>query len=101
FAGTGVVSGSIKSSYNVHANDIQAYSGILSSTYLTNLKGTIKPDRLGEIKKKAQKLVNEFLGKYPELNFDYDTASELSEFVELEEKQQALINFDFKIGFHL
>src|SRR5579872_2112865 len=52
FAGSGVVSGSLKGKYNIHANDIQAYSSILSYTYLSNLKGTIPPARVLEIKEK-------------------------------------------------
>jgi len=101
FAGTGVVSGSLKSAFNVHANDIQAYSAVLSHTYLSNLKGTIKPTVIEDIKLKANKLVNEFLIKYPLLNFDYDNAATIEEFIKVEEKQQALINYDFEIGFHL
>jgi adenine-specific DNA-methyltransferase len=101
FAGTGIVSGSIKSSYNVHSNDIQAYSAILSNTYLSNLKGTITPGRLEEVKIKASFLVGNFLLKYPKLNFDYDSAKTLNDFIRLEEEQKALINNDFQIGFHL
>jgi adenine-specific DNA-methyltransferase len=101
FAGTSVVAGSMKSLYNVHANDIQSYSAVLAGTYLSNLKGTIRPERLGEIKLKAEKLVAEFTGKYSKLNFDYESAETLEDFIKLEERQQLLINFDFKIGFHL
>ncbi len=101
FAGTGVVSGSLKSSYNIHANDIQAYSAILSHTYLSNLKGTIKPNEIDIIKLKTNELVNEFLNSNPQLSFNYDAANTLETFIKTEEKQQALIDKDFKIGFHL
>jgi adenine-specific DNA-methyltransferase len=101
FAGTGVVSGSIKSSYNIHANDIQAYSAILSNTYLSNLKGSIKPGRLDEIKAKAIGFAGEFFTKHPGLNFEYKDDNTLEEFIKLEKKQQALMDIDFNIGFHL
>jgi adenine-specific DNA-methyltransferase len=101
FAGTGVVSGSLKSSYNIHANDIQAYSAILSNTYLSNLKGSIKPERLDEIKIRATKIANEFFSKNPGLNFQYKDDNTLEEFIKLERKQQALMDEDFNIGFHL
>jgi adenine-specific DNA-methyltransferase len=101
FAGTGVVSGSIKSLFNIHANDIQAYSAVLSNTYLSNLKSAIKPDELEKIKLKTNSLVNEFQNKYNQFRYDYTEASTLEEFIKLEEAQQALIDVEFKIGFHL
>jgi len=101
FAGTSVVAGSLKSHYNIHVNDIQAYSAVLANTYLSNLKGTIKPDALNIIKIKANKLVKEFLNEHPQLTFDYDNANSLEDFIALERAQQKLIDKDFKIGFHL
>ncbi|MBB3057737.1 DNA adenine methylase [Mucilaginibacter gotjawali] len=101
FAGTSVVAGSLKSSYNIHVNDIQAYSAVLANTYLSNLKGTIAPDALDKIKLKVNKLVREFLNKYPQLNYDYDSATTLDQFIALEQAQQKLIDKDFQIGFHL
>lgn len=101
FAGTGIVSGSLKSCYNVHANDIQSYSAILSNTYLLNLKDTIRPGKIEEIKLKANSFVDSFIMSYPELNFDYENANGLKEFIKLEEKQKSLIDVDFKLGFHL
>ncbi|MFI5163274.1 MAG: DNA adenine methylase [Sphingobacteriales bacterium] len=101
FAGTGVVSGSLKGKYNIHANDIQAYSSVLSRTYLSNLKGAVKPEEIDIIRLKANKLVNEFLLKYPQLNFDYSEADTIEKFIKIEEKQQVLLNYNFETGFSL
>lgn len=101
FAGTGVVAGSIKGLYNVHANDIQSYSSVLSSTYLSNLKGTIKPNEIDIIKTKVVRLIEEFKVENLPLNFNYDEAVTLDALVKIEEKQQNLINTNFNIGFHL
>jgi adenine-specific DNA-methyltransferase len=101
FAGTSVVSGSLKSEFNIHANDIQSYSAILSNTYLKDLKTSIKPSKISEIKNQVISLVDEFQFKFPNLNFDYSSVSDLKNVLSLEERQQNLINEDFDIGFHL
>ena len=49
FSGTGVVGGTLKDDYKIHANDVQAYSSILSHTYLLNLRGQLSADCLEEI----------------------------------------------------
>src|SRR5690606_40944399 len=60
FAGTSVVAGALKDKFNVHANDIQEYSSILSHTYLSDLKSTVPSSALPTILEKATKLVKEF-----------------------------------------
>ncbi len=101
FAGTSVVGASLKGKYNIHSNDIQEYSSILSKTYLTDLKTNIPFERLGEIKLRAEKLVNEFKASYPQFKFDYKDIKDINKIIELEKQQQELINEDFDIGFHL
>jgi adenine-specific DNA-methyltransferase len=101
FAGTGVVSGSLKDKYSIHANDIQAYSSVLSYTYLSNLKENVKKEALNEIKQKAEKYVAEFKAKHPNYKFDYDSVSNYKQFSKIEKDQQALISSPFDIGFHL
>ena len=101
FAGTGIVSGSLKGEYNIHANDVQEYSSILSYTYLSKLKGNVKPEIITEIFAKANNLVNEFRAKYARLNFDYLVVTNFEQFELLEQNQQLLLNENFELGFHL
>ena len=101
FAGTSVVGASLKGKYNIHTNDIQEYSSILSRTYLSNLKSNIPLSSLLEIKEKAYQLVNEFRTEYPDLMFDYQDIKEYKQIVALEKAQQELIKEEFNIGFHL
>lgn len=101
FAGSGVISAALKGSYNVHANDIQAYSSILTITYLSNLKQNVGADRIDEIKKSVQKLVRQFSLKYPGLRFIYPENPTFEEFSAIEKEQQLLIERQFDIGFHL
>lgn len=101
FAGTGIVSGSLKGEYNIHANDVQEYSSILSYTYLANLKENISPHAISEIYDKVFCLVNEFREKKRNLIFDYSSLSSFEQFKLIEEQQQLLINENFDLGFHL
>ena len=101
FAGTSVVSGSLKAKYNVHANDIQAYSAVLAHTYLTDLKSAITFINVAEVKEQVLARVKEFKATYPNLRFDYTNVNELDEVVALEKKQQELISKEFYVGFHL
>ena len=71
FAGTGIVSGSLKEDFNIHANDIQQYSSVLSYTYLLNLKGVGAKVTIDDILEKTSFLVSEFENKYTMLKFDY------------------------------
>ncbi|MFA0962072.1 DNA adenine methylase [Roseivirga sp. BDSF3-8] len=100
FSGTGVVAGSFKGIYNIHANDIQSYSAILAQTYLLNLKNTVSPLAVKEIHSKLLERLSHFHSKYP-FNFDYSEATSLNDFVELEQAQQNLIQKTFKDDFHL
>ena len=100
FAGTAVVSGSFKGEYNIHANDVQIYSSVLASTYLSNLKGDIGAMELKSIKRKVDELNKQFHKKYP-FDYNYETELSLKEFVELEKAQQNLVDKEFNIGFHL
>lgn len=101
FAGTSVVAGALKDKFNVHANDVQQYSSVLSHTYLSDLKSNIHDLSLDIIIEKATRLVNEFKAKHSELSFNYAESLSLEEFIKLEKAQQVLLDYDFKLGFHL
>ncbi len=101
FSGTGVVGGSLKDDYKVHANDVQEYSSIMSNTYLLNLKGQLSIDCLEEIKNKIDKLVEDYYFRFQNLNFDYSQIDSFIKLQKLEKQQQDLINREFNIGFHL
>lgn len=101
FAGTSVVGCSLRDQYNLQINDIQSYSSIFAHTYLSNIKKRVKKDKINEIENKVQFLVSEFASKYPELNYTYSSNLNFLQVEKLEKDQQALINRDFDIGFHL
>jgi len=101
FSGTGVVGGSLKDEYKVHANDVQEYSSIMSNTYLLNLKGQLSIDCLEEIKTKVHKLIDDYYLRLQNLSFDYSQANSFIKLQRIEKEQQELINQNFNIGFHL
>lgn len=101
FSGTGVVGGSLKDDYKVHANDVQEYSSIMSNTYLLNLKGQLSIDCLEEIKNKVDKLVEDYYFRFQNLSYDYSKIDSFIKLQNLEKEQQGLIKQDFNIGFHL
>ncbi len=100
FSGSSIVAGSLNYKFNIHANDIQIYSGILAKTYLSDF-GHIKLSFLDEVEDKAVKLTKQLYSKYPELVFNYKNTFNLVDFALIEKEQQKLINKDFEIGFHL
>ena len=101
FAGTGIVSGSLKEDFNIHANDIQQYSSVLSYTYLLNMKGNGAKVTVDEIFLKTFSLVSEFKNRYSMLKFNYSSVTDFKEFEKLEQAQQKLLNYEFDLGFHL
>jgi adenine-specific DNA-methyltransferase len=101
FSGTGVVGGTLKDSYKIHANDVQAYSSVLSHTYLLNLKGELSIDCLEEIKTKVNHMVDDFYDRVNQIEFDYSMIDNYSDLKKIEQQQQQLISTEFNIGFHL
>lgn len=101
FSGTGVVGGTLKDDFKVHANDVQSYASVLSHTYLLNLKGQLSVDCLEEIKNKVNTFVDDYYKRITSLKFDYSRVNDFSDLQEIEKKQQGLISKEFNIGFHL
>lgn len=101
FAGTSIISASLKDEYRIHSNDIQQYSAIFSNTYLLNLNRLIPAELLQIIEERTCFLVCEFKEKYPQLKFDYNEITNYIELKDLEDIQRNLIHFDFGIGFNL
>lgn len=101
FSGTGVVGGSFKNQYKVHANDIQAYSSVLAHTYLGDFKRLKNLNRIDKIEKQTLLFVKQFYSQHRDLNFKYESLQSLSDFAKIEKSQQDLIEKDFQIGFHL
>lgn len=100
FSGSSIVAGTLNYKFNIHANDIQIYSGILAKTYLSDF-GHIKLSFLDEVEDKAIELTKQLYSKYPELVFNYKNNFNLVDFALIEKEQQQLIDKDFGIGFHL
>ncbi|WP_429843926.1 DNA adenine methylase [Brevibacillus sp. FIR094] len=102
FAGSSVLSGSLRSSVPVLSNDIQVYSAILAKTYLSNYDWNKHPNILNEIVEEATERAETFFAAFPDLVFDYNVPLTIEEFNELEKKQQKLIDKDFSgFQYHL
>lgn len=101
FAGTSVVGCSLQDEYNLQINDIQSYSAVFANTYLSDVKGTILPSRIIQIKDRVEYFINEFHLKNPNLEFNYPSDYNLFEIERIEKEQQKLIKREFGIGFNL
>lgn len=101
FSGTSVVAGTFKGRYNVMANDVQMYSAIFSHTYLSNLKAEVTITDLDRVLLEAEFFRNEFLNTHADLEFDYKEGIDYKTFNEFENRQRELIDYDFRLGFHL
>ena len=95
FAGTAILSGAIGNSTPMISNDIQEYSSVLGKTYLGNYNWAEYDNLLDKIVGQAYRHVNYVHRNYSELNFQYHERLTLSDFNEIEQQQQKLINYDF------
>lgn len=101
FAGTSVLSGALGKLIQVHSNDIQQYSAILSKTYLSDYHwDSYNPNLLDKIIEEATVYVDEIKKRYTDLAFSYEEEMRIAEFVEVEESQQALIHLNFENSSH-
>lgn len=102
FAGTSVLSGALRDTYDIHSNDIQEYSAVLSKTYLSNVNRELGVAKINAIKVKAEEYISKIRNKNPELKFQYTSSMTLKEFNEVEIKQQKLVKDDFSdLKYHL
>lgn len=101
FSGTAVVSAAFLDQYDIISNDIQQYSGIFAHTYSANLAESLDPRFSENVIRKAEKLVNEFYDLYPQYHFDYFKISNYEDLLDIENRQQLLINEEFDLGFSL
>lgn len=96
FAGTSILSGALGKLVPMHSNDIQQYSAILANTYLSNYNwADVDEDILDKIIESAETYISEIKALYPTLIFSYPEKLTIAQFVQLEERQKALIDFDF------
>lgn len=103
FGGTSILSGALGKLIPMHSNDIQEYSAILANTYLSNYEWDKYPSNiLDEIIEKATKYVKSVKKKYPDFVFSYTEKKTIKEFVELEKRQQSLMEYNFgNLSHHL
>lgn len=99
FAGSASLSGAIGHQVPFHSNDIQAYSAILAQTYLDAYVYEGIPTS-SELLNAAEYIFS-INAKQLRIDIDYEGVNSLSEFNALEQKQQALINREFRRGWHL
>jgi adenine-specific DNA-methyltransferase len=102
FAGSAVLSGTLRNQTQIISNDIQHYSSILANMYLANYDWDRNQDILDNIVESANRKVTLFREAYPDLMFNYNQEFTLTEFNELEQQQRNLINMDFPgFDYHL
>lgn len=102
FAGSGVLSGTLRNQAPIISNDIQQYSSILANMYLGNYNWDENPNILRDIIEFATQKVATFRASYPDLTYDYNQEFTLLTFNVLEQHQKNLINMDFPdIDYHL
>jgi adenine-specific DNA-methyltransferase len=99
FAGSSVLSGTLRNQVSILSNDIQQYSSVLAKTYLTSYDWENYPNILNEIIDKASEKVNLFKSAYPNLTFNYFDDLTLEQFNELELAQRRLIDMEFSSTF--
>jgi len=96
FAGTSVLSGALGKLVPIHSNDIQEYSAILSKTYLSNYDWQqISNTLLEDVLIAASEHVKVFKEKYSNLNYTYSAEMKIKQFIQLEKKQQKLLDHNF------
>lgn len=98
FAGSSTLSGAIGGQSNFISNDIQAYSSVLSKTYLTSLKSESELT-VNTVLIEAKDVYLSRLDK--SLVVDYSESMTLDEFNFFEKQQQSLINERFNYNYHL
>jgi len=97
FAGTSVLSGSLGQLIPIHSNDIQEYSAVLSKTYLSNYKWQqFSSTLLEDILSSAFEHVKKIKSEYSNLNYIYSAEMSIKQFVQLEKKQQSLLDYNFE-----
>ena len=105
FAGSATLSGALRNKANVISNDVQKYSEVFATTYLSTYDWNTMPD-VKEITRKTEERVSKILRSNPELAnaFRYDREFTLEEFNKTEEEERRLIdrnNWDDFDGYYL
>lgn len=101
FSGTAVVSAAFLNKYDVISNDIQQYSSVFAHTYSANIAENVDDNFQEIVVDKVKCMVNEFYEKYPQYIFDYSKVRDYYDLVDIEKKQQRLIDEEFDLGFSL
>lgn len=97
FAGTSVLSGALGKLIPIHSNDIQEYSAVLSKTYLSNYDWKqFSSKLLEEILIAASHHIRNFKEEYPDLAYTYSAEMTIKQFVQLEKRQQKLLDYNFE-----
>jgi len=102
FGGTCILSGALGKIVPMHSNDIQEYSAVMARTYLSDYNWDLYSDEiLNEISNKASDYVQFVKKKNKGLDFQYGEKMTIKDFVSLEDEQQRLINYNFKVSHYL
>lgn len=99
FAGSASLSGALSGQVSIHSNDIQSYSSLLASVYLTAWRGTKTPTA-EEVISRAEDIAAPHL-KALSNEYSFSGISELNHFNEIERKNRELINSEFDHKYHL
>jgi adenine-specific DNA-methyltransferase len=102
FAGSCSISAGLRKDYNFFSNDIQDYSRVLAHTYFSDLSRYEFEELNEQIDLCVKTHFFDLKEKYLDYFFDFSKIDTLEKFLEVEEKQRALLETeDFKFDFHL
>lgn len=101
FSGTAVVSAAFLDKYDIISNDIQQYSSVFAHAYSANIAENVEENFREIVIRKATDLVHEFYAKYPQYHFDYTEINDYDGLLDIEKRQQRLIDDKFDLGFSL
>ena len=99
FAGSASLSGALRGQVSVHSNDIQEYSAILASAYLTAYKDSYAP-KTETLLEKAEAIASKHLHLITD-DLQYNNIENLKHFNKVEACNRKFIDIDFKHDYHL
>lgn len=94
FAGSSILSGALRNQAEIHSNDIQSYSAVLASLYLSNYDWISYNGIADHVVDQASEIFETYK-KSNNLKFDYSKINSIDALARVESKQRNLYKKDF------
>lgn len=94
FAGSSILSGALRNQAEIHSNDIQSYSAILASLYLSNYDWVSYNGIADHVVEHATEIFETYK-KNNNLKYDYSKVDSIEALAKIESKQRNLYKKDF------